>query len=191
MATAADPTSLSGKLLIAMPGMGDPRFERSVVYICVHSEDGAMGLIVNKPTGELHFSDLLEQLEIDPGAGSEDMAVFIGGPVEGGRGFVLHSGDYIGNETTLHVDDDFAMTATRDILEDIARGAGPAACLPALGYSGWAPGQLEGELQQNAWLTCDADSAIVFSRDNAGKWEKALRKLGIDPLLLSPAGGRA
>jgi putative transcriptional regulator len=182
---------LSGKLLIAMPGMGDPRFEKSVVYICAHSEEGAMGLIVNKPAPDIRLDDLLEQLDIDRGDGSRGAQVFFGGPVEGGRGFVLHSGEYQGNMSTLQVDDAFGMTATRDILEDIARGHGPQAALAALGYSGWAPGQLEGELAQNAWLTCEADQAIVFAPDNDGKWGAALRKMGIDPLMLSATGGRA
>lgn len=182
---------LSGKLLIAMPGMEDPRFEKSVVYICAHSDEGAMGLIVNKPAPDIRLDDLLEQLDIDRGDGSRDARVFFGGPVEAGRGFVLHTGDYHGNMSTLQVDDAFGMTATRDILEDIARGRGPKAALAALGYSGWAPGQLEGELAQNAWLTCDADQAIVFAPDNGAKWAAALRKLGIDPLMLSATGGRA
>ncbi len=186
-----DIMDLSGKLLIAMPGMGDPRFDKSVIFICAHSDEGAMGLIVNKPAPDLTLDDLLAQLEIEAGQGSKGVSVFFGGPVEGGRGFVLHSADYGGNDSTLVVDDDFGMTATRDILEDIARGQGPNAALAALGYAGWAPGQLEGELQQNAWLTVDADQAIVFNPDNGGKWISALRKLGIDPLMLSAAGGRA
>ena len=185
------PNDLSGQLLIAMPGMGDPRFEKSVVFLCAHSAEGAMGLIVNKPTPDLALDDLLDQLDIDKGTGSKGVGVFFGGPVETGRGFVLHSRDYHGSPSTLQVDEAFSMTATRDILEDIARGLGPAQSLAALGYAGWAPGQLEGELQQNAWLTVDADEAIVFSADIGGKWSAALAKLGIDPLLLSAEGGRA
>ncbi|WP_300513283.1 YqgE/AlgH family protein [Aliiroseovarius sp.] len=192
MDTATEtPNDLSGQLLIAMPGMGDPRFEKSVVFLCAHSAEGAMGLIVNKPTPDLALDDLLDQLDIDKGAGSRDVGVFFGGPVETGRGFVLHSRDYHGSPSTLQVDEAFSMTATRDILEDIARGLGPAQSLAALGYAGWAPGQLEGELQQNAWLTVDADEMIVFSADIGGKWSAALAKLGIDPLLLSAEGGRA
>lgn len=189
--TTETPHDLSGQLLIAMPGMGDPRFEKSVVFLCAHSAEGAMGLIVNKPTPDLALDDLLDQLDIDRGVGSKGIGVFFGGPVETGRGFVLHSRDYHGSPSTLQVDEEFSMTATRDILEDIARGLGPAQSLAALGYAGWAPGQLEGELQQNAWLTVNADEAIVFSADIGGKWSAALAKLGIDPLLLSAEGGRA
>jgi putative transcriptional regulator len=189
--TTETPHDLSGQLLIAMPGMGDPRFEKSVVFLCAHSAEGAMGLIVNKPTPDLALDDLLDQLDIDRGVGSKGIGVFFGGPVETGRGFVLHSRDYHGSPSTLQVDEAFSMTATRDILEDIARGLGPAQSLAALGYAGWAPGQLEGELQQNAWLTVNADEAIVFSADIGGKWSAALAKLGIDPLLLSAEGGRA
>ncbi|HBZ43586.1 MAG TPA: YqgE/AlgH family protein [Maritimibacter sp.] len=182
---------LTGKLLIAMPGMGDPRFDRSVVYLCAYSDDGAMGLIVNKQVPDISLNDLLEQLEIDGGAGSKGVGVHFGGPVEGGRGFVLHSQDYEGSAGTLSVTPSISMTATKDILEDIAKGSGPTQTLTALGYAGWGPGQLEDELQQNAWLTVDADSAIVFDPDNDAKWMKALGKLGIDPLLLSAEGGRA
>lgn len=185
------PDDLSGKLLIAMPGMADPRFSNAVVLICAQSDEGAMGIIINKRVPDLSLDDLLEQLEIDRGAGSAGVGVFFGGPVEGGRGFVLHSADYDGNPSTLRVDDKIAMTATKDILVDIARGSGPAEVLPALGYSGWGPGQLEGELQQNAWLMVDADAAIVFDPDDSGKWARSLRKLGIDPSMLSSGGGRA
>jgi putative transcriptional regulator len=174
-----------------MPGMGDPRFEHAVVMLCAHSGDGAMGLIVNKQVPELMLDDLLEQLEIAAGDGSRGRAVHFGGPVEGGRGFVLHSSDYAGRETTMQIDETFGMTATKDILVEIANGQGPRAALTALGYAGWGPGQLESELQQNAWLTVDADAAIVFEAANAEKWARALKKLGIDPLMLSAEGGRA
>nr|WP_132460613.1 YqgE/AlgH family protein [Rhodovulum marinum] len=183
---------LGGKFLIAMPGMGDPRFEKSVVFLCAHSDEGAMGLIVNKPMAELSFSDLLAQLEITRAPGARDIRVHFGGPVEHARGFVLHSGDYnSGSDTTLRVGSRFGMTATLDILEDIARGDGPAESLLALGYAGWGPGQLEGEIQDNGWLTCDAVPDIVFDAADATKWERALRTLGIDPLMLSAAAGRA
>jgi putative transcriptional regulator len=185
------PDDLSGKLLIAMPGMGDPRFANAVVFLCAHSDDGAMGIIVNKRVPDLSLDDLLEQLEIGRGRGSAGVGVFFGGPVEGGRGFVLHSSDYDASPSTLKVDGAIAMTATKDILVDIAQGTGPTSMLAALGYAGWGPGQLEGELQQNAWLTVDADAAIVFDPDDRGKWAKALRKLGIDPSMLSSGGGRA
>lgn len=182
---------LSGKLLIAMPGMGDPRFEKSVIFLCAHSDDGAMGLIVNKPATEIHFNDLLEQLGIDRTDGARSPAIHFGGPVEHGRGFVLHSSDYATENSTLKVNASFGMTATLDVLEDIAHGAGPRDCLLALGYSGWGPGQIEAEIQQNGWLVADANERLVFSLDNMGKWEAALQVLGIDPLTLSAASGRA
>ena len=183
---------LGGKLLIAMPGMGDPRFEKSVVFICAHSDEGAMGLIVNKPMTELSFSELLQQLDIPRAPNARDIRVHFGGPVEHARGFVLHSGDYdAGKETTLRVDSRFGMTATIDILEAIAGGKGPSKSLLALGYAGWGPGQLEGEILQNGWLTCDAAQDIVFDKSDATKWERALNTLGIDPLLLSASAGRA
>ena len=186
-----DISDLSGKVLIAMPGMGDPRFERAVIFMCAHSEDGAMGLIVNKPALDVSFSDLLERLDITPVAGSAAPAIYVGGPVEHARGFVLHSGDYTAEHSTLKVDDQFGMTATVDVLEDIARGFGPQSALLALGYSGWGPGQLEGEIGQNGWLVCDADSALIFGPDNAGKWGAALGRLGIDPFTLSADAGHA
>ena len=186
-----DSQHLSGKLLIAMPGMGDPRFERSVVYLCAHSGEGAMGLIVNKPRPELTFSDLLSQLKLDGGPGGRDIRVYFGGPVEHGRGFVLHSGDYSRNRSTLRVDGGFGLTSTLDVLEHISRGDGPAQSLLALGYAGWGPGQLEGELARNGWLTCDASPDIVFTGADGSKWGRALKLLGIDPLSLSAAAGRA
>ncbi|MAQ84426.1 YqgE/AlgH family protein [Psychromarinibacter halotolerans] len=182
---------LGGKLLIAMPGMGDPRFEKSVVFMCAHSDDGSMGLIVNKPAPGVAMDDLLEQLDIPRGAASEGVGVYFGGPVEHGRGFVLHSGDYATESSTLHVDDRFGMTATLDILQDMASGGGPQKRILALGYSGWGPGQLEDEIQQNGWLTCDATPEIVFAADNDGKWAAALASLGIDPLSLSAEAGHA
>lgn len=183
---------LSGKLLIAMPSMGDPRFEHSVVYMCAHSEDGAMGLIVNKPAPDLKFGDLLQQLKISPPPeDAPEVQVHYGGPVEGGRGFVLHTGDYTGNSSTLQVDDQFGMTATLDVLEDLSNGTGPSQCFLALGYAGWGPGQLEDELQRNGWLTCDAAPEIVFDAEADQKWQMALATLGIDPLMLSATGGRA
>lgn len=182
---------LSGKLLIAMPGMGDPRFEQSVVFMCAHSDDGAMGLIVNKRAEDLKLGDLLAQLGIEAGQRPIEMPVHVGGPVEHGRGFVLHSDDYGSNSSTLRVDQGFGMTATLDILEDIANGRGPKAAILALGYAGWGPGQLEGEIQQNGWLTCDATPDLVFAADDGAKWKQALAVLGIDALMLSPSAGRA
>ena len=190
---SSDPTqlALAGQMLIAMPGMGDPRFEQAVVYMCAHSEDGAMGLIVNKPAADVRFEDLLDQLEIPKAEGAGEIRVMFGGPVEHGRGFVLHSADYVANESTFIVDDEVGMTATLDILEDIARGEGPTQSLLALGYSGWGPGQLEGELAANGWLTCEASPELVFGTSADEKWVAALGSLGIDPLLLSAEGGRA
>lgn len=184
--------NLSGTLLVAMPGMGDPRFEKSVIYLCAHSPEGAMGLIVNKPATELSFKDLLDQLEIPSGGSGRDIRVHFGGPVEHGRGFVLHSSDYeSGADSTLHVNEEFGLTATLDILEDIATGAGPELALLALGYAGWGPGQLEEEIGQNGWLTCDASPTIVFDTNDSAKWGRALQVMGIDPLLLSADAGRA
>ena len=160
---------LEGKLLIAMPGMGDPRFEKSVVFICAHSEDGALGLIVNKPAPELEFGALLEQLGIDVGTPERNIQVHFGGPVDNGRGFVLHSGDYVSEQATLQVSERFGMTATLDVLEAIARGNGPDDALLALGYAGWGPGQLEDEILQNGWLTCEASPDIVFEAADYAK----------------------
>lgn len=185
-------TDLTGKMLIAMPGMGDPRFERSVVYLCAHSEDGAMGLIINKPAQDIAFSDLLSQLDISAPEPKREIRVLFGGPVENGRGFVLHSTDYASNDSTLNVKGDIGMTATLDILEDIAFGRGPKTSVLALGYAGWGPGQLESEIVENGWLTCDASDLLIFGDDQTeGKWITAIRSLGIDPLMLSAAGGRA
>ncbi len=182
---------LTGKLLIAMPGMSDPRFEKSVVLMCAHTPDAAMGLIVNKPIPELSFSDLLKQLNIAEGAARPQVSVHFGGPVEHGRGFVLHSADYAASPSTLEVSDGFAMTATLDILETISNGDGPKRAFLALGYAGWGPGQLEGEIGANAWLTADGSPEIVFSKDNGAKWGGALKTLGVDPLTLSAEAGRA
>ena len=183
--------NLSGKLLIAMPGMGDNRFSRSVIFICAHSDEGAMGLIVNKPAPELSFDGLLKQLGIAQSDHTRAIRIHFGGPVEHSRGFVLHSTDYSGEGATLKVDDRFGMTATLDILEALAKGEGPQASLLALGYAGWGPGQLEDEILQNGWLTCEASPELGFSKKNAAKWEGALKTLGIEPLSLSAVAGRA
>ncbi|MFQ5623141.1 MAG: YqgE/AlgH family protein [Paracoccaceae bacterium] len=182
---------LDGKLLVAMPGMGDTRFERAVIFMCAHSDDGAMGLIVNKPAPDLRFVDLLEQLGIDAESPQSAIRVHFGGPVEHGRGFVLHSAEYSSSEATMAVSDEFGMTATVDILRDIAAGRGPQRSLLALGYAGWGPGQLEAELQANGWLTCDASADLVFGTGDVAKWEAALASIGIDPRMLSAEGGRA
>lgn len=182
---------LTGKLLIAMPGMGDIRFERAVVLICDHNDDGAMGLIVNKPAPEVRLAHLLDQLSIEGAAEAADMPVYFGGPVEGGRGFVLHSCDYRSRLQSLEVAEGFCMTATLDILEDIAAGKGPDRTLMMLGYSGWGPGQLESEIAMNGWLTAEADPALVYDMDDEAKWGAALNSLGVDPLTLSTSAGRA
>lgn len=183
--------NLCGKLLIAMPGMSDPRFEKSVVYMCAHSEDGAMGLIVNKPMPDLTLADLLEQLSIDSMECRAGVPVHFGGPVEVSRGFVLHSAEYDLADITLKVDAAFSMTASRDVLTDIADGVGPKDILLALGYAGWGAGQLESEIQQNGWLSCDATPEVVFNVPHADKWTAALKLLGVDALMLSAAAGRA
>ncbi|MEL7465865.1 MAG: YqgE/AlgH family protein [Pseudomonadota bacterium] len=188
--TDGDP-GLSGKLLIAMPGMSDPRFDRSVVYICAHSDDGAIGLVVNRRADNVTQRDLFKQLDISTDPEREASWVHYGGPVEMGRGFVLHSADYHLEEATLEVDNAFSMTATIEVLKAIAAGEGPRRAMIALGYAGWDGGQLEGELQRNGWLTCDADEEIVFGRANDDKWEAALAKLGVDPRMLSAEGGSA
>lgn len=188
---------LSGQLLIAMPGMSDPRFDKSVIYMCAHSEQGAMGLIVNKTAPLMRFGDLLAQLDLLPHTPPDHapdilaMPVLYGGPVEPERGFVLHSSDYLSEEASLPVSDSIAITATVDILRDLAVGKGPTRALLALGYSGWAPGQIEDEIQRNGWLTCEADDEIIFRLDFAARYVAALRKLKIDPAMLSTESGRA
>lgn len=183
--------SLTGKMLIAMPGLGDPRFSHAVVFICDHSSDGAMGLIINKPNPDLDMPTLLSQLEIDAMADLSAATVYFGGPVELGRGFVLHSPDYVSSATTLEVRPEVHMTATLDILEDIGRGQGPGRWIMALGYAGWGPSQLEGELADNAWLVCDGDPALLFDRADDERWQAALETLGVSAAILSSAGGRA
>jgi len=174
-----------------MPDMGDERFENAVIYICAHSAEGAMGLIINKPTPDIKFVDLLEQLSIDDGDLITDVRIHFGGPVETGRGFVLHTSDYGSGAGTMEVSGGISMTATLDILEDIASGAGPKRSMLGLGYAGWGPSQLEGELVQNGWLVCDANEDILFGRAAEHKWTAALKVLGVDPLMLSASGGSA
>ena len=185
-----DATFLDGQLLIAMPGMGDLRFERTVIFLCAHSAEGAMGLIVNKPAPELSFADLLAQLKIPASIDLKRTRVHFGGPVEHGRGFVLHTSDYAVRESSP-VSAEFSMTATIDILQDMAKGTGPRQALLALGYAGWGPGQLEAEIQANGWLIAPADADIVFGQRDGEKWGAALRSIAIDPRLLSAEGGRA
>ena len=189
---------LDGQMLIAMPAMSDERFARTVIYVCAHSTEGAMGIIVNQPAQNIKFPDLLVQLEVIPAAEriqlptqAEDVKVLKGGPVETGRGFVLHSADFFIENSTLPIDNGICLTATLDILKAIARGNGPVNAILALGYAGWAPGQLEEEIQQNGWLHCDADQELIFGSDVGAKYEKALRKIGVDPGMLSSEAGHA
>lgn len=181
---------LEGQLLIAMPTMADPRFTRTVIYLCVHNSDGAMGLVINKQLDTLTFQNLLEQLEIGTARPIGSTMVHFGGPVEMARGFVLHSADLV-QDDTLIVTNGIALTATVDILRLIADGSGPQNTLLALGYAGWGPGQLEAEIQDNAWLNVPADPPLIFEDDIDAKWSLALSKLGIDPSQLSDAHGHA
>ncbi len=182
---------LGGQVLIAMPGMRDPRFQRAVVYLCAHSPDGAMGLIVNRPADNLKLRDLFEKLSIPIGAAMGTAPVHYGGPVETGRGFVLHSSDYRADDATLQVDESTSMTATLDILHAMATNRGPKNAIIALGYAGWAPGQLEAELRGNGWLACPADANLLFGDDEEHKWDRALAKIGVHPAMLSSLGGSA
>ena len=189
---------LDGQMLIAMPSMRDERFVRSVIYVCAHSSEGAMGIIVNQPAPNIRFPELLVQLEVIPAAELIQLPpragvvkVLKGGPVETGRGFVLHSADFFIENSTLPIDDGICLTATLDILKAIARGKGPASAVLALGYAGWAPGQLENEIQENGWLHCAADAELIFGEDIDGKYRLALRKIGIDPGKLSSEAGHA
>jgi putative transcriptional regulator len=189
---------LDGQMLIAMPAMRDERFVRSLIYICAHSSDGAMGIVVNQPAANVNFPDLLVQLEVIPAkdliqlpSSAETVKVLKGGPVETGRGFVLHSADFFIENSTLPIDDGICLTATLDILKAIARGKGPESAVLALGYAGWAPGQLETEIQENGWLNCDADTTLIFGTDIEHKYERALKKLGVDLGMLSSDAGHA
>lgn len=184
------PTYYTGHLLAAMPQMEDPRFERSVIYLCAHNAEGAMGLVVNRLFDAITFPDLLEQLNIETGPKTEQIRVHFGGPVESGRGFVLHSDDYV-RDGTLKVRSGFALTATVDILKAIAVGEGPRRSLLALGYSGWGPGQLESEIAANGWLVVPADPTIVFDQELEDKWQRALAATGVSIASLSGFAGRA
>jgi putative transcriptional regulator len=185
------PQYLTGQLLIAMPGMPDPRFQRTVIYICAHNAEGAMGLVVNRLFGAITFRDLLQQLEIEfADRMVADVRVHFGGPVESGRGLVLHTADFV-REGTMLVDDEVALTATIDILRAIAEGNGPRHSLLALGYAGWGPGQLDAELQANGWLTSPSDEALLFDHDLDTKWERAITRMGISLSMLSREAGHA
>lgn len=183
--------SLTGQLLVSMPQLDDPPFDRSVIFLFAHSqEDGAMGILVNK-TIDITVEELSAHLKIDPAVKSaRPRPVHLGGPVQPGLGFVLHSPDYR-EDGTVGIGDDFAMTATFDILRALSRGTGPRQCLFALGYAGWGPGQLEDEIQANSWLSVAADTALVFDTDDASKWQRALAKLGVSPDMLSGGVGHA
>jgi len=181
---------LAGQMLIAMPQMQDARFSRAVVYLCAHSAEGAMGLVINRLFNALSFPDLLEQLNIEPTPLCDPIRIHFGGPVEAGRGFVLHSTDYV-QDTTLLVDDQVALTATVDVLKAIAEGYGPKQCLLALGYAGWGAGQLDQEIRKNAWLNAPADEELLFGLEVEHKWERAIAKLGVDFSMLSGEAGHA
>src|SRR6266567_995286 len=189
---------LDGQMLIAMPTMRDERFARSLIYVCAHSSEGAMGIVVNQPAPNIRFSELLVQLEVIPAAELIQLPpragvikVLKGGPVETGRGFVLHSSDFYIENSTLPIDDGICLTATLDILKAIARGKGPQSAVLALGYAGWAPGQLESEIHQNGWLHCAADPDLIFGTDTEAKYALALKKIGIEVGMLSSEAGHA
>ena len=181
---------LTGQLIIAMPKMSDPRFSKTVIYMCAHNSEGAMGLIINKLVDELTFPDLLKQLEIKPALPKSPLNVFLGGPVEQARGFVLHSTEYL-QDATLRVSDTVGLTATIDVLRDIAEGNGPKDKILMLGYTGWGPGQLDLEIMENGWLHVEADDALVFGDRSTNKWEMAIKKIGINPQMLSDKSGHA
>jgi putative transcriptional regulator len=189
---------LDGQMLIATPTMQDERFARSVIYICAHSSEGAMGIVVNQPAAHISFKDLLVKLNVIPAADliqlpgrAGGVKVLKGGPVETERGFVLHSADFFIENSTLPIDEGICLTATLDILKAIARGNGPASAILALGYAGWAPGQLETELHHNGWLHCEADPELVFGTNVEAKYDRALKKIGIQPGMLSSDVGHA
>jgi putative transcriptional regulator len=196
-----DNNYLAGQFLIAMPGMMDPNFEKSVIYLCAHSEEGAVGLVINQRAPDITFSDILEQLDIsadpklqftaDRANREGNKAIMLGGPVETERGFVLHSTDYLNEGVTLLTNPSIGLTATLDILRALNDGSGPQQSLLAIGYSGWGPGQLEDEIQANGWLNCDVDEDLLFDRDYETKWDRAVKSLGIDPALLSLDFGHA
>ena len=191
MKQADTATDLTGKLLIASPGMGDPRFVGSVIFICAYSPEGAMGLIINRPTPEIHLDNLLEQLEIPTAPDKRDILVHFGGPVETGRGFEQHSNDYETEDATLKINDQLSMTASLEVLQALAQGVGPEDARLMLGYSGWGPGQLEAEIVENGWLIADGPPKLVFQLDTGGIWARALASIGINPSSLSSMGGRA
>lgn len=185
---------MTGKLLLAMPSIGDQRFDRAVIFVCAHDEEGAMGLVINDTMQGIDFSELVGQLKFESEIKGKfedmDMPVMSGGPVETARGFLLHSSDFT-RDDTMKVDGTYGVTGTVDALKDVARGDGPKDLLFILGYSGWDAGQLDAELQQNAWLVVEPDPELIFEGDPQEKWKRAINKLGIDPAMLSSAAGRA
>ncbi|MCB8873832.1 YqgE/AlgH family protein [Acidisoma silvae] len=181
---------LAGQILIAMPSLADPNFNQTVILVCAHGEDGAMGLILNRSVEKPNFSGLMKQLDIQPNPPAREIRLCAGGPVENVRGFVLHTADWMA-ENSLAVDGGYGLTTSLDVLKAIAEGDGPRQGLLALGYAGWGPGQLEAELGDNAWLSVAADEGLIFDADNASRWRRAMGKLHIDPLLLSPTAGHA
>lgn len=186
-----DSAFLCGQLLIAMPGIGDPRFDKALILVCAHDNDHAMGVAVNRPASGLSVADVLKQLGVEGPAEALDRTVLLGGPVETGRGFVLHTDDY-GSAHSEAVPGGLALTTTRDVLEAMGKGDGcPRGAVLTLGYAGWGPGQLEREIRENVWLTVEADEALVFDEAYETKWARALGKLGVDPGFLSSEAGRA
>jgi putative transcriptional regulator len=186
----APQSSLTGQVLIAMPALDDPEFDHSVVYLCAHGEDGAMGLIVNRPLPQPTFPNLLRQLNIGETPPVREISLCKGGPVENARGFVLHSADWTGDDS-LRVNDDVALTASLDVLKAIADGGGPNRGILALGYANWGPGQLDREMRENAWLHAPADADLLFGHDNGSKWSRAMAKINIQPGRLSSLSGSA
>lgn len=193
-----DGSYLDGQMLIAMPGIGDPRFDRTLIYVCAHSEEGAMGIVVNKAADNIDFPELLERLQIIPEDQRislpetvSELPVHCGGPVEMGRGFVLHTADYFAADSTLPIDERIGLTATLDVLRAIATGEGPRHALLALGYAGWGPGQLDKEIYANGWLHCDADEDLIFGMKLDTKYDSALAKIGISMTMLSTEAGHA
>ncbi len=181
---------LTGQILVAMPTLTDPNFAQSVILICAHSAEGAMGIILNRALERPSFEGLLQQLDISPVPPQREIRLCAGGPVENVRGFVLHTSDWM-VENTLRVDDGLGLTTSLDVLKAVAEGQGPRECLLALGYAGWGPGQLDAEFGNNSWLSVPADEALVFDADNETRWRRAMQKLHVDPALLSPTAGHA
>jgi putative transcriptional regulator len=192
MTEPSDAEFLSGRLLIAMPGIGDPRFERTVVYLCAHDAEHAIGLAVNRPVDGLTLDSLFQRIGIDPPLRRlADEPVLMGGPVERERGFVLHTDDYLLDDVSMPLTAGLALTTTRDVLQAMSGDEAPRKAMLALGYAGWGPGQLDREVRENVWLVCDPDEALIFGDDFDHKWSRALEKLGVSAAMLSESGGRA